>query len=632
MAFTDDPQVPAGWRLWPVRFWLTALVLLCPLKFGLVTVTDEVPMFPGDAWEWIFGTWPPFLAPVLAGGALLLCALLLPAPRPKPGGGRTWLFPAAWVMFLLCLLPGLLRTTEWESARLVLGHWVGAAAFALAAYWAIAHDRRLGAWLLAALAAGTLLAAFDGWMQGPGGGLAAVAEEARKNGVNLPPGMLARISEGRVPGPFVYPNSLAAHLILTGPVILWAAWRTGGLFQPARISRWALAAPAAVLLGGALWLSGSRTAMLALGAGAGAAVLAVPALRQWRGRLLAGVAALVLLAAAAGTWKAVRHRQTETAAAGKTLSELALSSAGARADYARGSLKMIATAPATGVGLGEFFPNYIRLRRPGAEDTRQPHCMVLGYAAQAGILSGLAALVLLGLPLFLRRIAPVAGTGLVAAVQAGAVAWGLHALADINSEIAGSVMVFALLPLLIGNGKAEGKGQKAEGVSPQTEKRKNGRTEKQAEAGKPRPVTMILFRAVAVLLAVAALAGVWRWPGERAYAEAVRQAEKGASPEAVAESARKAARLLPESPYPWNLLGRQAWAAGNAPAAEAAFREAVARTPHRSGFWEPLAESALAGGDAATARRAAAKAREWNPASPRVQDLCRRADTAQTAP
>jgi hypothetical protein len=324
---------------------------------------------------------------------------------------------------------------------------------------------------------------------------------------------------------------------------------------------------------------------------------------------------------------------------------MALSSAGARAEYARGSLKMIAAAPLEGVGLGEYFPHYIRLRRPGAEETRQPHCMVLGYAAQAGVLAGLAALAVLGLPLFLRRLAPDAGAGLLAVVQAGTVAWGLHALADLNSEIAGSVMVFALLPLLAAAGGDHGPwsvvcGGEANGKNG-AEGSKNGKTgerntkkrkDEKTEGARLKPA-MILFRAAAVLLALAALAGVWRWPGERAYAEAVQLAADGnVSTAVVAETAQAAARRLPESPYPWNFLGLRELARGDARAAQAAFAEAVARTPHRSGFWEPLSKSALLAGDLATARQAAAKAAEWNPSNPRIQDLCRRLGVAVAPP
>ena len=133
-----------------------------------------------------------------------------------------------------------------------------------------------------------------------------------------------------------------------------------------------------------------------------------------------------------------------------------------------------------------------------------------------------------------------------------------------------------------------------------------------------------------------AMAGVWRWPGERMYgifSEAAADSRESAAK--IEEPARELARLLPASPYPWNMLGMRARAAGNLAVAKEAFGEAAARCPHRASLWASLAEVSLATGDWAGAVRAAEKAVEWSPTSARYGELlarCRAAGGGRNSP
>jgi len=600
------PWIRAARRL-PVRVVLTTVVLLAPLKLGTVAITGEVGLFPLNVWEWLFATWPPFLAPVLAGFALLLAVILFPPPRAP---GRFWLVPGVWLCLSLTTLAGLVRTTEWDAASLLFWHFLGVGAFALAVFWVWLRDPGLKPWLIGAVVAGTLLSALAGWNQVKGGGFTETIELVQRTvaetGQAPAPELLNRLYQTRAFGTFVYPNSFAAHLILTAPLVLYALWQAGAWFRPQRLSRTLFLAAGTMVLGGALWFSGSRAAVVALGGGITLAVLCLPL--GWRRRwLLLGAGGLLV---AVSLWVVNEGR--------------ALDSLGARLGYYRAAVQMFDAQPLTGVGLGEFFPEYMRLKAPGAEETRLPHNMFLGLAAQCGIGGALAALACLVLPLALGWLAPaVPGSAGMAdrlflgCVQAGLAAWSLHALADFNSEIPGTVMIVAILPLLV---LAPGAGVGTPvGAAPP------GGAVTGREGGAMIGRAGCAVRLGALLLALSAMAAIGRVPGELAYRELTELATtRGASLDVLHAAAVRAGQWLPWSPYPWSFLGRCADEAGAGGLALACYGEASVRTPHRSGFQARLAASALAAGDLARAREALARAMTWYPHSPEVQELARK--------
>ena len=209
------------------RGGLVALVLLLPVKFGTVVNVGEIAFFPTSALEWILAAWPPFLMPMCAGAILLLALAAgdgrgIPSRRPAIAG--------IWLVLLVGTLPGLLRTTEWDHAALFLWHLLGIFCLAAAAERMLRETPGLSRWLLAAVTVGTAFAALSAWQQVAGGGYAqtlAYAEQAaRENGTLVPEQLRMRLTQGRAAGPFVYPNSLAAHLVLTVPIALWCLWRS----------------------------------------------------------------------------------------------------------------------------------------------------------------------------------------------------------------------------------------------------------------------------------------------------------------------------------------------------------------------------------------------------------------------
>ncbi len=563
-----------------VRAYLVLLVFLLPLKFGTVLGISEIALLPTSIAEWLIGTWPPFVFPILSGSALLLVVLLLPPPRFD---SKFAVFPAAWLLLPVLVLPGLIRTTEWDHALLFIWYLIGISCLVIAVYWTLPHDDGLIPALIGGIALGVVFSCISAWRQ-RFGGLQETYEFARQaaeeQGRQLPPAFLSRLQEKRVFGPFVYPNSLAAHLILTGPLLLLWLWRALRRIDPVPVSRAIFMPLAAVLLGGALWFSGSRAALVAIGGAMVLTVILHPAFQRYRKALIICCAAAALLVFL-------------IASRGRTLSSLA-----ARGDYYQAAVTMFTNHPFTGVGLGEFFPHYMQLKPPGAEETRLPHNLFLNLASQAGILGVLGAILCLILPLILffitRRTSVRYDQHVLAAVLLGMLAWAAHSLADFNLHIPGSVAIFAILPFVVLTESAH------------------------SLKSKPCKPTSI----AAVFLALFAVSAVWRLPGEYYYQRLFNYSQqRSISLRRLENLTKKTSQYIPLSPYPWVLLGRQAEHRQWHQAAVMAYEEAVKRSPHRASFHLHLAKNHLALRNYAEAQAAIARADYWYPTDPEVEKL-----------
>ena len=598
--------------------YLPVLLFLLPLKFGTLVNVGEIGVFPLHWLEWLLTSWPPFLLAPLAGIALLLALVAFPSPKFSDGGGRAWLI---WLLLALASLLGLWQTASWDFALRFLWHLIGVLALSLAAWRTVAAQPAWRNRLFLAIALGGLAAALHGWQQVPGGGLRETLEfaerMAQESGHELSADMRSRLQRGRAFGPFVYPNSYAAHLLLAGPLTLLFCAKGGQAAgrwlshdptveklcrNPDKLPTLGQAAVFAVGLAlwlGALWFSGSRAALIALfGA---LAISSLSLLRRRRSTIiLTGLALLVGTAVFA-------YRQQGRIPIFQD----------ARLDYWQAAATMIQEQPLTGVGLGEFFHHYTRLKGAEMEVARTPHNGFLFFAAQAGLIAGLVFLAIgcLALrPLLAlrqaRRHVPAAFAQahsrnlLLLAGGAGTLAWFLHALADFNILIPGTVATMAVLTVI-----APASRNSAE----------------QAETNHPahdptmptdQPGHGWQKKILAVALAALALAGIWRWPGDRAYMELTAARVELRSLPQFAEAVERAARLSPFSPHPWQLLGHQAEALQAPTIAAEAFRQTTKLTPHWAAMWFGVARNELAAGNREAAREALRQGLEWYPQAP----------------
>lgn len=563
-------------QLAPLARWYAALLLfLAPLKFGGVIGLGDEAFFPMDGWQWAIFVWPPFLLSFLAGVAYVLAACAHPAP---PAGGRERWPALAWSVLAFAVLPGLLRTTEWDYALAFVSHLASAAVFGLAVHRLLACDPAARKLLATAVAAAVLCCGIGGTRQRFGGleRFQALAEEqATETGQHIDRELLDKMRQTRIYGSFQIANLYAAHLILAAPLLLVLLWRAGGRFAPTRVSRPLLAGVGALLFLGPLHWSGSRGAVLGLAGGLALGALSLPTLRRWRLPvvLLALVLGLGLVFMVGG---------------GRDLL-----SASSRLQYYRSAALMFRENPATGAGLGEFFPRHLRLRPLGGEPTRMAHSFPIGILAQAGIPAGIAALACLLIPFWLALAKDGERTPERVAVIVGLGAWSLHSIIELNIQVPGSVLTAVCLPLL---------------VLPVA-----------GAAAPPARRWQSAGRVASLVLLALALAGVWRLPGEHAFQRFADTVQARQSPGSVWAEGRRAARLLPTSSNPDRILARVAEATGNGPAAVEACERAVRRAPHRAGLWADLARGRLGQGDLEGAAAAIALAVEWNPGHPRYQ-------------
>lgn len=571
---------------------LAVVIFLLPLKFGSVLYTTTIGIFPESTMAWLLSPWPPSLLPVLAGLALASVAIAFPFP---PCRNKYWLPAAPWLIVTVLLLPALFKTAELDRGLLFLWNLLSAGTLGVAAMIVLADEKTFGHWILAAVICGTLFASLEAWYEIPGGGLEEALEyaeqQAEQGGYELPPEYRSRLREKRASGPFVYPNSLAAHLILVLPLGLAAVWRFGSKLEPGRISRWVCSILFLLITAPALYWSGSRAALLALAGGLGIAFLA--GRRSFKRKVLfIGIAGML----AVGGYLAVNKGRSPA-------------SAEARLQYWRAAVEIFGEYPLTGAGLGEFFPWYMRLLPEGAEKTRLTHNFFLLFAAEAGITGIIAGITLLSVPFWLQRV-PRKQSGqccvesdllLKFTLRAGLFAWLLHSLADFNIHIPGTVaMTAVLIPLALmlkDDGSVADNGYAA------------GYAARHAETGSSG---QILRKSSILLLAVLSLCGGWQLPGQYNYNKAIRLSDDPqVSLDSVREIAEKAAQQLPFSPYPYVTLSQRAEAQGAYTIAETALSKAVQRVPHRGGLWEKLAKLRLRLGMEEAAESAEQKAAVW---------------------
>ena len=419
-----------------LRIYICAFAFLLPFLFGSYAAGTEHPNFPVSLLEWLVSglspSWPAWLAPVFAGVALLGAAII---HRP-PAKSRHLPLCLLWGLPILGGLVGLCVTTEYDYACNWLIHFTGALAFAVAVKWTADSDDKLLPGLLSSIVAASLLLCICGWYQhfiGLDSMLEMFRANAAKTGVPLDGQLEQKLLQKRIYAFFIDPNLLAAHLILIAPLAVVTLSRWSRYFQPVNVSRPAFIVVGILLYAITIFWTGSRGGAIGLCIGVAVFIWCQPFIQKLRWRWLLPLAAAIAIIGV--VLVATRNKEREGA-----------KSASARMEYYKACVQMFKERPLTGLGLGEFFPNYMRLKPLTAEETRDPHNFPLGMMAQCGVIGGIAALIALLFPFALALKGKLAAEtpttqDLLPAVLAGLTAWSVHALFEFNELIPGTFFI-----------------------------------------------------------------------------------------------------------------------------------------------------------------------------------------------
>lgn len=575
-----------------LRIYICAFAFLLPFVFGSYASGTESPNFPVSLFEWLVSglspSWPAWLAPIFAGVALLAAAIV---HRP-PAKSRLLPLCLLWGLPLIGGLIGTCVTTEYDYACNWLLHFTGALAFAVAVKWTADSDDKLLPGLLSSIVAASLLLCLCGWYQhfiGLDSMLQMFRENAAKTGIPLDGQLEQKLLQKRIYAFFIDPNLLAAHLILLAPLAVVALSRWSRHFQPVNVSRPVFIIAGILLYAVTIFWTGSRGGAIGLCVGVAVFIWCQPFIQKLRWRWLLPLAAAVAVVAVVIV--TTRSKEREGA-----------KSAAARMYYYKVCVQMFKERPLTGLGLGEFFPNYMRLKPVPAEETRDPHNFLLGMAGQCGVIGGLAALAALLFPFILAlkgKLSDAASPSadLLPAVLAGLSAWSVHALFEFNELIPGTFFIVGWFICL---------------ALPAA-----------AEDAKRLPAWT---RIPAIVLAVVALIPLLRIPAEYEF-QMIERGEAGGNPFGLLkELDEKLPRsigpvdmrfkpclntLLPRpdalqirETMPKDYAAENAWQAANL---------LVKRVPHRSSAWYKYALTAAALGKSDEARQGLDMARQWYP-------------------
>ncbi len=565
--------------------FIALILLVAPLKFGAVIDAAGIGFYPLSLLEWVFMSWPPLLTAPLSSIALGLAVLAARGRLPSAALARYKHLILPSMGLLIAAGIASVMTTEKEYALRFLWHLLAIVNFSLAIAIHLFYFPASQRILLAAIVLGTILSTGSGLYQimyGFNETKDAAYELARQQQQALSPQMLSRLNQTRAFASFTYPNIYAAHLILTLPITLMCVWSVSAAVSPPFLSQLVFTGAGAILSLTVLSATGSRGAVIAI--------------------ILAGIIVAILRwQPIKGAWQHQRSRvvmvggltlvlggvMLHAVSQGRTLLSLF-----ARMDYYTTACEIFLQQPIMGVGMGEFFPYYLRFKPPDAEETRLAHNILFHFLSQSGLVGGSAAIYFLAQPFILfhlavKKIITPISLPLFNAALLGVVAWNLHALTDFNEQIPGTMLVLTTLPLLMIKWKLP-----------------------ESATNNTTPAGIYILLSGLILLG---FMPVTRLAGERAYQQLYLLAQKPVDLNQLKNAAVTTARLMPLSPYPWDLLGKAALRHNDDLLAAQAYREAIARAPHRAPYHAYLAQSFFASGDIAAARDSMRNALKWYP-------------------
>ncbi len=417
-------------------FYLGFLSIILPLKFASLTMMPEATSyFPAELWEYLIINFPGASAGMATGTGLLLSMIAFGGEFFQRKIFLNWTLVAWLAVFSLSLL-GFFNASTGDYPLMATAHIAGFLSYGLSMYiYCITHEnsfqRILTWWTVGVLL--VLASGLHQYFQGFDDQLAFYYSESGQAANVGNADLSAKMVERRIFATFGGSNVLAGFLMLTGAIGFYIMYCWAGNFSPPKQSRILLCGIYALA---ALWVlinTGSRGAVAAVG---GALIYSLFYLKTDRKYKIAG-ASCILLMIGALIFSSVFFGRT-------------FGSFTERIGYWRSSFLMMCENWYIGSGWGDFFVDNMRFRVIDLEETaRGPHNLFLIFGCSCGVFGMLAVMFASLWALFKASMKFYREkTFFNCVIMVSIAAFLVHAMLDVNFQIAASMGIFCALTII----------------------------------------------------------------------------------------------------------------------------------------------------------------------------------------
>jgi len=555
-----------------VNILIMAAALLAPLKMGNMILPGVPQGAPQGLWDVILNALPTSWLAVFSGILLLLTFLAYRVNERlslKKHSGRLLLL---WLLLPWAAAIGFINADSLESPvieleyTLMLASFASAVALSINAAGSIFRNK-----VLNCMAVGTLLTALWGAHQyffGFAEMRDFIAEQER-NGIYIAPELKARALDVRTYATFTFASALAGMFCLSGALTAARAWASGRRFDPPRVSQWIFLSLCVLLCGGIFLTTRGRSAFLAVVAAA--ALSGFIFIKNRKLKILIALGTLAVVVAGA----CYIHY------AGRGFGSMT-----ERVGYLKSSAQMVIEHPFCGGGWGDFTFHHAANKNFGNEElAKDPHNFVASFASQCGVLGGVLTLALLfcGLWAVYRNLRKDFSLEMLA-VFFGLSAFSIHALMDLDWQVAGLMFWYAILVFA-------------------------GAYECESPQGAPGKASKYSLNSLIVLTALLTIAGGvhWSMSDSRHYELLDVAGQQPGVPQqpqssfTVDKKVQAALRVAPYSHSVYMVWGNDALRRGDLYNAENRYRKALKMVPRSSSVHERLGDVYKQRGDMAQA-------------------------------
>ena len=617
-----------------IIFLATVLTFLLPLKYGSMAGLPEIVFsLPNTNIITIFiFTWSPVSFTLISALLLILTLIFIPqsltseineddTANVKKTNTKIMgniLIPIIAIFLLIATIPGFFNASTIDFAYLQILHFSGLSAYVTAMFLILKVNPEKKLQFLNAIIAGTLLISLYGLKQYYSGfqdTLDYIYNQELKTGVKVSSSIMNRLRQTRVYSTFSICNSLAAHLILTIPITIYTTSKfkstlqtvcfisamytvisiapdfplpimltittlsaLGIIFAYKNINdksfytiRWFIIIPLAFLLLFILRQTGSRGGFLAFGI----SIIFLILFSKIKKKIKLIFSIIITLLATYLIFSDVLTRS--------------LSSMAVRFDYYSAAFKMFLKHPIFGIGWGDFFHEYTKIKTfPSSEAPHTPHNFILSFASQSGLIGLLASSLVIISPFiwYFSKFRKhnqkkddekdiLKSHSFILCILTGWLAWSIHSMLDLNIQIPGTIATAFLLLLLLPS--------------------------KQIRIHKflfSSIYNKFLKLCILLLSCIIIFYSYKRLQQEKALFllqklcsfNIIPQKSKKVPFEYIKYQLKYTCKLMPYSPCPWSNAALAAKNYGYYPKAEEYYKNAIKRSPQRALIYEKLSE------------------------------------------